>query len=397
MNINWIEALPVNKPPPETCARGSSPAAEPRRSDAPSFEETLRARQREDTISQPEAEAAVSQCVSGGQAPNSPPGSESPSGSGSANPPGTDGGLRLSATALGLLSEPTPPTGTPVNGMIGLVEQPAGEEAPIQPQVELVTVLDDAPDAAAQKAQVLASTGGEVENTAVEVPVSKTGESAPTNIKANPTIEAGSLRAGASPQGELNRHPQARLEMLQQDAAVIDHAQAHNPAGVPSAAAAGVSGTVAFSAQEEALFQNARLMADMVRQIANQMEGSIQNGRSSLRVQLHPQELGGIDIRFASNSQGISVTVFAEQASTGRLLEAQLNQLRQALNEAGVNLTQLNIHHQSQSHHQQGTFSGHQPHGRHGFNRAAGGESAPLLETMAGWRNMAANGVDYRV
>jgi len=146
----------------------------------------------------------------------------------------------------------------------------------------------------------------------------------------------------------------------------------------------------------ESVSVQGRTLVDVVRQIASQMEASIQQGRSSLRVQLHPQELGGIDIRFASSSQGVHVTVYAEQASTGRLLEAQLNQLRQSLTDAGVNLAQLNIHHESPSHQPQGGFHGHSPRGRSlGGREVAQGRL--LMEQSDRWQNLSVSGVDYRV
>jgi flagellar hook-length control protein FliK len=62
-----------------------------------------------------------------------------------------------------------------------------------------------------------------------------------------------------------------------------------------------------------------------------------------MHLQLNPKELGAIDVQMVSGPQGVSVTFSAEQPATGRLLETQLNQLRQALTEAGVQLAGLNI------------------------------------------------------
>jgi flagellar hook-length control protein FliK len=96
----------------------------------------------------------------------------------------------------------------------------------------------------------------------------------------------------------------------------------------------------------------ARMAEALPRQTINQMteqiEMLIQQGRSSLRVQLSPEYLGRIDIRLIQNSHGMSVTVLTEQAETGKLLEAQLDQLRQTLQDAGIQLSHLNIGQQPQ-------------------------------------------------
>ncbi|HZW05000.1 MAG TPA: flagellar hook-length control protein FliK, partial [Anaerolineaceae bacterium] len=78
-------------------------------------------------------------------------------------------------------------------------------------------------------------------------------------------------------------------------------------------------------------------------QMVETIQSSVQKGQSSLRLQLNPQELGSIDVRLVSNPQGVGVTVFADQASTGRLLEMQIDQLRTSLQEAGVQLAHLNV------------------------------------------------------
>ncbi len=83
-------------------------------------------------------------------------------------------------------------------------------------------------------------------------------------------------------------------------------------------------------------------------QISDQIEWMAQQGRNTLRLQLTPENLGKIDIRLVHNSQGVGVTVWTEQAETGRLLETQLNQLRDTLQNAGIQLSHLNVGQQNQ-------------------------------------------------
>jgi flagellar hook-length control protein FliK len=99
---------------------------------------------------------------------------------------------------------------------------------------------------------------------------------------------------------------------------------------------------------------------DLVQQIVSQMGGSIQRGQSSIKIQLHPQDLGTIDIQLVNSGHGVSVTVSAEQASTGRLLQSQADQLRQSLQDSGVQLSSLNINQHGQPS-QHGSAPNQQP------------------------------------
>ena len=100
--------------------------------------------------------------------------------------------------------------------------------------------------------------------------------------------------------------------------------------------------------------------ADVVRQIMQQLHGRLQSGSNSMRLQLNPKELGEISVEMVSSAQGVSVTFFAEQPGTGRMLESQMQQLRQSLTDSGVQLTNLNLSQQRHSG-QEGGFSNRDP------------------------------------
>ena len=103
------------------------------------------------------------------------------------------------------------------------------------------------------------------------------------------------------------------------------------------------------------------LAADVIQQVTSQMKVRIKSGNTTMHLQLNPRDLGTIDVQMIKNTQGVSVTFFAEQASTGQLLETQINQLRQSLKDAGVNLTGLNISQYDQPK-QEGGFLKQGPH-----------------------------------
>ncbi len=83
--------------------------------------------------------------------------------------------------------------------------------------------------------------------------------------------------------------------------------------------------------------------AENLQKIVDQVGLSLQTGRKVARIQLNPQDLGTIDIQLTSDANGVKVTILTEQASTGRLLEREMNTLRQSLQDAGLNLTHLHF------------------------------------------------------
>jgi len=83
--------------------------------------------------------------------------------------------------------------------------------------------------------------------------------------------------------------------------------------------------------------------SEVIQQIMSQMKVRMKGGATSMRLLLNPKELGEIEVQMVRNTQGVSVTFIAEQANTGKMLEIQINQLRQSLKDAGVQLTDLNF------------------------------------------------------
>jgi|GEM_PF-6144639 len=134
---------------------------------------------------------------------------------------------------------------------------------------------------------------------------------------------------------------------------------------------------------------------EMMEQVSKVVEASLQQGKNTLRMQLNPAELGAIDIRLVSSGHRVSMTVIAEQASTGRMLENQAEQLRQTLADAGIQLSQLHVGQQGQGgqftrnfQQQPQTFSGLR-FGQQGLSE----EAEPAFEPA----RRAAGKVDYRV
>jgi hypothetical protein len=129
-----------------------------------------------------------------------------------------------------------------------------------------------------------------------------------------------------------------------------------------------VSQTPTFAGEVIQTAPKAELSAANFQQITQAVEISLQTGRKTARIQLHPQDMGTIDIQLSSDKNGVGITILTEHASTGRLLEGQGDSLRNALDQAGLNLTHLNF-------------------GMRGENPQTGGQSTPNnpMDNGNGW------------
>jgi flagellar hook-length control protein FliK len=87
---------------------------------------------------------------------------------------------------------------------------------------------------------------------------------------------------------------------------------------------------------------------EILRQISRQVAGSPNSGSQTIRIQLHPEDLGQIELRITSSSQGTHVSLIADQAGTGKLLETHVAQLKQTLSDAGVQMADVHVGQQAQ-------------------------------------------------
>jgi flagellar hook-length control protein FliK len=66
----------------------------------------------------------------------------------------------------------------------------------------------------------------------------------------------------------------------------------------------------------------------------------------SMRIQIHPENLGKIDLRLVSNSNGMKVFMTAEVPATAKLLESHMDQLQRSLADAGVSISGMSVNSQ---------------------------------------------------
>ena len=82
---------------------------------------------------------------------------------------------------------------------------------------------------------------------------------------------------------------------------------------------------------------------EFVTQVADRIQIQIRNGGGEIRIQLHPKELGRMDIRAEHGRDGLMARITVESREVKNLLESNLASLRQALEERGLRVDRINI------------------------------------------------------
>ena len=111
---------------------------------------------------------------------------------------------------------------------------------------------------------------------------------------------------------------------------------------------------------------------DAALRLGERLRWLTESGVQEARLQLHPRELGSVDIRIRIEGQGASVWFGADHPGARAALEATLPQLRERLASEGLQLTQTSVG--SQSQHQQDTAQ-QQAGADQGERRASAGNS----------------------
>jgi flagellar hook-length control protein FliK len=124
-------------------------------------------------------------------------------------------------------------------------------------------------------------------------------------------------------------------------------AEKGSAAEAASSAAAVAAAKSATTVYESKSIDPARLAeghsVSLTQQVSQGIETMARNGQNTLRMQLNPPDLGRVDLRLTSTSEGVRVAITADSASTGKLLERNLEDLKQALSNAGVTVLGLSV------------------------------------------------------
>ncbi|MCX8023715.1 MAG: flagellar hook-length control protein FliK, partial [Thermanaerothrix sp.] len=81
----------------------------------------------------------------------------------------------------------------------------------------------------------------------------------------------------------------------------------------------------------------------LIRQTFRAVEMMVRLDQSNLHLQLYPESLGRIEIRISQGTEGTHVWMVADQPQTERLLQTGLNELRQSLIHAGIQLADVAV------------------------------------------------------
>jgi hypothetical protein len=135
----------------------------------------------------------------------------------------------------------------------------------------------------------------------------------------------------------------------------------------------------------------------LIKQLQQQVLRAAQAGNTSLHLQLHPEDLGQIDLELTSRLDGLRITFTPDNPETGKLLAFHLKDLQQSLTEAGVQISGLSIgQNQTNGTARHDTWRGAKPKesstSRSGNGLKITGES-PAGGRSTGW----ASAVDYQI
>lgn len=105
--------------------------------------------------------------------------------------------------------------------------------------------------------------------------------------------------------------------------------------------------TIDLSASAAELTSGAELSSEVRQDIVDSMLDNIQSAvsaqKSTLRVQLKPEVLGGIEIELTMTSEGINAQMRTNNQQVQALLNTELTQLMDSLRQRGVQINQLDV------------------------------------------------------
>ena len=82
---------------------------------------------------------------------------------------------------------------------------------------------------------------------------------------------------------------------------------------------------------------------EFVIELAGRIQAQIRGGREMIRIQLHPEDLGRLEIRAESGRNGIIARIAAESTDVKKLLESNIQSLQQTLEARGLKIDRLHI------------------------------------------------------
>lgn len=362
------DVAPACKSPPCPGTEPGSRAARSEREESLSFEEVLEKKKKARPANEQPDAAAAAVPVAAPPPPQVPPSEPAASGAGE-----TETAAAPGIAAPGMVAPGMPAPGTAADAAAGaadgsgealaaLVGEVAGsgslavnlqaasasllasvsdgvEQPPAQPAVD--ALLAAAHNAAAESVTGESADIQKAGAQGAAIPFETAGAAASyqqpaAEMVAGAKNEPGMAEFVAEPAEQVvEMVPERAKEAYQPKAPDVDPSIQAQAAGAPQAHRLEPS----IAAQEPA--RTAEASQELLHQVTRNIQlATTQNG-TTMRVHLHPHELGSIDIRLVNNQNGVGIMVLAEKAATSRLLESQMAQLQQAVMNTGVQVSQL--------------------------------------------------------
>jgi flagellar hook-length control protein FliK len=293
--------------------------------------------------------------------------------------------------------------------LVEVAQQLTGEESPADLLVnaQFVDLMQDMNQMGLQLLQTLDAQPGQLEELVaqmdlLEEPVALTEEEAqallhtqedePQSAQA-PVLETVGQAAESAPEDEVQQTPEEPEQEETLPEQVLQKAEetqefsgeeqtgkgesdgsrsAKNPAEVP--ADGSLSQTeVVYQAPEEiapAAEENSYLSIDtmdLIEQIAEHVRVSVSEGTSSMELQLNPENLGKVYLQVTAKEGVVNATIAASNEAVRAALEAQVADLRQSMNQAGVKVDAIEVtvaSHEFERNLEQNADSGRQQGGQ---------------------------------
>lgn len=82
---------------------------------------------------------------------------------------------------------------------------------------------------------------------------------------------------------------------------------------------------------------------NLMEQLIHKVEGTYKAGKTQLKLQLMPENLGKLSINLSSENQTIKAKVYVESLQVKEVIESSLNQFKESLREKGLNISSVEV------------------------------------------------------
>jgi flagellar hook-length control protein FliK len=132
----------------------------------------------------------------------------------------------------------------------------------------------------------------------------------------------------------------------------------------------------------------------MIQKISSEIVELAREQGKSMKIQIQPENMGKIDLRLITNSDGMRIVMTTEVPATGKLLETHMDQLQRQLADAGVSISGMSVN----SQNAQGQSANASQNQSFGSGRSASPvflQESEVVPTTTS--RVSVSGLDYRI